>query len=135
MENCNFYLALLSMYTCPLGQNLPSPAELNGRQMHGILLNINRKSEFVTGVDDDEVKHTLQKFQDTMKWNFDRKHNVQEHTPLLPGTPVMVQRKKGDIWTHGMITCVPKPYVHERHGYKIILPSGRIITKNSSHVC
>ena len=37
-----------------------------------------------------------------MKCNFDRMHNVQEHTCLLPGTPVIVQRKEGDIWKCGI---------------------------------
>ena len=43
-----------------------------------------------------------------MKCNFDRKHNVQECRPLLPGTPVMVQRKEGDIWTYAIIIDVPE---------------------------
>ena len=134
MENCNFALALLSLHTYHLGPNQPSPAELLGRKMHGIFLNISRKSEFVTGVDDDQIKHSLQKHQETMKCNFDRKHNVQEHIPLLSGTPVMVQRKDGDIWTYGIIVDEPEPNVHEGHCYKIKLSSGRIITKNSIHV-
>ena len=102
--------------------------------MHGILPNINRKSEFVTGDDGDEIKLAFQKSQQAMKCNFDRKHNVQDHTPLLPDTPVMVQRKEGDIWTYGIIIDVPKPNVHEGFCCKIKLPSGRIITRKSIHV-
>ena len=93
MENHNFALALLSLHSCSLGPNLPPPAELLVRKMHGIVANINRKSEFFTGVDDYEIKHTLQKCWDTMKCNCDRKHNVQGCTPLFSGTPVMVQIK------------------------------------------
>ena len=69
-----------------------------------------------------------------MKHNFDRKRNVQEHTPLLPGTLVMVQRKEGDIWTYDIITDVPENNVHEAHCYKIKLSSGRIITRNTIHL-
>ena len=69
-----------------------------------------------------------------MKCNFDRKNNVQEHTPLLPGTPIMVQQKEGDIWTYGISVDVLEPNVFEGHCYQIKLSSGRIITRNSIHV-
>ena len=102
--------------------------------MQSILPNIKRKSEFVTAVDDDEIKHTLHKNQKTMKYNFDRKHNVQEQTALLPGTPLMVQRKEGDMWTYSIFIDVPEPNVHKEHCYKIKMSSARIVTRNSIHV-
>ena len=130
----SFALALLSLCTCPLGPNLHSPAELLGRKMCGTILNLNTMLEFVRGVDDDEIKHTQQKCQETTKCNFDRKYNVQQHTPLPTGTPVMVLGKEGHIWTYGIIIDVPKPNVCEGHCYKIELSSGRIMTRNSIHV-
>ena len=87
--------------------------------MHSILPNINRRTEFVTGDDDDEIKHTLQMHQETMKCNFDRENKVQEHTPLLPGTPVMVKRKEGEIWIYSIIIDVSEHNVHEGGCYKI----------------
>ena len=43
--------------------------------------------------------------------------------------------KGGDIWTYGIIIDVPEPNVYERCCYIIKLSSGRIITRNSIHVC
>ena len=131
MENCNFALALLSLHTCPLGPNLPSPAELFGRKMHGILLNINRKSVFVTGLDDDEIKHTLQKHQETMKCNID-KSIMCKSTHLYFQVLLSWSRERKRIY--GITIDVPEPNVHVGHCYKIKLSSGSIITRNSIHV-
>ena len=54
--------------------------------------------------------------------------------PLFPGTPVMVQKRKGDIWTYSSIVELPECIVHEGCCYKIKLSLGRIITRNSIHV-
>ena len=130
-----FFSSLIITAHMPSCPSLPSPAELLDRKMQSILPYINHRSDFVTGCDEDQVKENLQQYQENIKCNFDTKHNVQECMPPFLGTSVMVHKMEGDIWTYGIIVDMSEPIVHEGHCYKIKLSSGRIITRNSIHVC
>ena len=113
-------MALLCLRATPIDAHLPSPAELLfGR---GICTNLPAKIE-VSGHDMDIRKRFLHKQQQS-KESYDSGAGP-EHTELLPGMRVMVQKDNRKGWL---------PVIHgkcdEPRSYLVQTPNGYVVRRN-----
>ncbi len=113
------WMALLTLRTTPLGQGLPSPAELLGKKLRTLLPDLSLDLQNVN----DEVHELLALQAQRMKDSYDKHNKVKPLPNLSPGTVVMVQKaSQVNIWTRGRIVCNLGPQDNFR-SYKVRLDS------------
>ncbi len=120
MSQCKSpWMALLTLRTTPLGQSLPSPAELMGKKLRTLLPDLSLDLQNVN----DEVCELLTLQAQWMKHSYDKHNKVKPLPNLSPRTVVMVQKApQVNIWTRGHIVCNLGPQ-HNFRSYKVRLDS------------
>ena len=120
----NVQEALLMLRATPIGNKMPSPAEiLMGRQIATILPNRQAYT-------DQEVKGWLQKRRDTAKERYDLTARNETLPPLYPGQDVRIRDYVAKTWTPGtIIEKCPEPL-----SYIVETPSGGKLRRNRKHL-
>ena len=123
-------MALLQIFTTPLGQGLPSPATLLFNcPVHSIMPVIDRKP---IGRDNDDKHHSQFIHRQHKKGTNNDASPVFASIPI--GSTIAVQWEDSGLWTHG--TIVGKGD-HRHHDWSYIIQvttTGRRITCNRQHI-
>ena len=119
MSGSNTHKALLAYRTCPLSNNMKSPAELLFRRKisNGLPIRMETTPDFI----DHHIK--LQENSEKSKHNYDARTG-SEMSVLLPGMKVLVQ--DGKTWFPATI----KFKNHEPRSYTLVTPNGSEIRRN-----
>ena len=123
-------LAMLQIHTMNISDKIPSPAELLGRKIKGLL-------PCLTDMSNETVQEALMDKQTVMKNNFDQKLDPKNSncTDYPIGSFVMIQKEDTGPWTHGTIIAKTEDPNHNDHSYKVkVTLTGRVITRNIKHM-
>ena len=120
--------ALLQLRSTPLGDGMPSPAEiLHGRPAHGVL-----PSQASKPVDLQKVREILVKRQEQYKAHYDKRYRATDHRMLEEGEEVFYNKHGAEnpTWLKGKIEQV----LEDGRSYSVLTQSGRSLKRNRHHI-
>ena len=119
-------LALLSLWSTPIDNQLPSPGELLYQQKLKSDLPVRARN---TDPNSDVIASRLKSRQDTQKAYHDT--CARNLPPLITGQHVRIQDHTSKRWNPGVVTSKTS----ESRSYNVLTPNGNILRRNSSHIC